>query len=62
MKEATEMTMATLLETITTIFTSCISWVGTVATTVASQPLLLLGVVVGFVGLGIGLFQRLLNL
>lgn len=62
MKEVTEMTMATLLETITSIFTAAIGWVGTVASTVAGQPLLLLGVVVGFVGLGIGLFHRLLSL
>lgn len=62
MKEVTEMTMETLLTTITSIFTAAIGWVGTVASTVAGQPLLLLGVVVGFVGLGIGLFRRLLAL
>lgn len=35
------MTMATLLSTITEVFTASIGWVGTIAETVASNPLLL---------------------
>lgn len=61
MEESTAMTMATLLSTITEVFTSAIGWVGTVAETVASNPLLLVGVVISFIGLGIGLFSRLLR-
>ena len=52
------MTMATLLSTITEVFTASIGWVGTVAETVASNPLLLVGVVLGFIGVGITLFSR----
>lgn len=59
--EATPMTMDTLISTITSIFTAAIGWVGTVAETVAGQPLLLLGVVLGFIGVGVGLFSRLLR-
>ena len=59
---STTMTLATLIESITTVFTAAIGWVGTVADTVAGEPLLLLGVVIGFVGLGVGLFRRLLNI
>ena len=33
----------------------------TVAETVAGNPLLLIGVVIGFIGTGIGLFSRLLR-
>ena len=55
------MTMATLLSTITEVFTASIGWVGTVAETVASNPLLLVGVVLGFIGGGITLFSRLLR-
>ena len=55
------MTMATLLSTITEVFTASIGWVGTVAETVASNPLLLVGVVLGFIGVGITLFRRLLR-
>lgn len=55
------LTMATVLSTITEVFTSAVGWVGTVAETVASNPLLLIGVVIGFIGTGIGLFSRLLR-
>lgn len=58
---AAALTMATLLSTITDVFTAAIGWVGTVAETVASNPLLLVGVVIGFIGLGISLFSRLLH-
>lgn len=61
MEGAATMTMATLIENITTIFTAAIGWVGTVAETVSGEPLLLMGVIIGFVGLGVGLFKRLLN-
>ena len=56
-----EMTMATVLYSITEVFTAAVGWVGPVAETVADEPLLLIGVVVSFVGLGIGLFSRLLR-
>lgn len=59
---ATALTMATVLSTITEVFTAAVGWVGTVADTVASNPLLLIGVVIGFIGTGIGLFSRLLRL
>ena len=59
--EVVEMTMATVLSSITEVFTAAVGGVGTVAETVADEPLLLIGVVVSFVGLGIGLFSRLLR-
>ena len=55
------MTMASLLSIITEVFTAAVGWVGTVAETVANNPLLLVGVVIGFIGTGIGLFSRLLR-
>lgn len=61
MEGAATMTMATLLTTITQIFTAAVGWVGTVAETVAGNPILLIGVVIGFIGTGIGLFSRLLR-
>ncbi len=59
--EPVAMTMATLLSTITEVFTAAVGWVGTVAETVAGNPLLLIGVVMAFIGVGIGLFSRLLR-
>lgn len=61
MTEAT-MTIATLMETMGTIFTTSIGWVGEVAETVSSQPLLLMGVIFGFAFVGVGLFKRLLSM
>lgn len=58
---ASGLTMATVLSTITEVFTAAVGWVGTVAETVAGNPLLLIGVVIGFIGTGIGLFSRLLR-
>lgn len=59
---AATMTMASLLSTITDVFTAAVGWVGTVGSTVANTPLLLVGVVIGFIGVGVGLFARLLRL
>lgn len=58
---ASGLTMASVLSTITEVFTAAVGWVGTVAETVAGNPLLLVGVVIGFIGTGIGLFSRLLR-
>lgn len=53
--------MAELLTTIGTVFTSAVGWVGTVATTITGEPLLLIGCVMGFIGVGVGLFKRMFN-
>lgn len=50
-----------LVGTVSQVFSSSIGWVKTVAGTVAGNPLLLIGVVLTFVGLGVGLFRRLLR-
>lgn len=54
--------MAEIISSITSVFTSAIGWVGTVASTIAAQPILLLACVgVPLCGLGVGLFKRLLS-
>lgn len=60
--EETTMTLAQLMENMGTIFTTSISWVGEVAQTVTSEPLLLMGVIFGFAFVGVGLFKRLLSM
>lgn len=55
------MELSAVLTAITTVFTSAIGWAGTVATTVANNNLLLIFVIVPLVGLGVGLFSRLLH-
>lgn len=56
------MTMTEIIAAITSIFTAAIGWVGTVASTIAAQPILLLACVgVPLCGLGVSLFKRLLS-
>ena len=56
------MTVASLLTSIGSVFTSAIGWVGNVASTIAGQPILLLACVgIPMCGLGVGLFKRLLR-
>ena len=62
MNEAATVTVATLLTNVGSVFTSAIGWVGTVASTVAGQPILLLAcVAVPLCGIGVGMFNRLLS-
>lgn len=62
MEGSAALTMGVVLESITEVFTASLGWMGTIADTVADNPLLLLGVVIPFIGVGVGLFKRLLRL
>lgn len=53
--------VSTGLEALGTIFTQIMSWVGTLVTTISSQPLLLLPVGIFVVGAVIGLAGRLIG-
>lgn len=61
--------MTEILAAITSIFTAAIGWVGDIAGLITTQtvagtfdyPLLVLFIVIPLVGLGVGLFRRLLN-
>lgn len=53
--------MDAVITSVTTVFTAAIGWVGTVASTIASTPLLLIFCIIPLVGLGVGLFKRLLS-
>ena len=54
--------MAEILTSIGEVFTAAMGWVGSVGTAITSTPILMIGVVVGFAGLGIGFFSRLLHI
>lgn len=54
-------TLSTILSTVTQIFESVIGMVGTVATTIIGNPILLMFALIPVVGLGVGLFKRLIN-
>ncbi len=53
--------MEAILSAVSSVFTSAIDWVGTVASTVTSTPILLVFAIIPLVGLGVGLFKRLLS-
>ena len=54
--------MDALLTAVGSVFTSAIGWVGTVASTIAGQPILLLSCVgIPLCGIGICMFKRLLS-
>lgn len=54
--------MADLITAVTTVFTAAIGWVGTVASTIAGNNILLLSCVgIPLCGLGVGMFKRLLS-
>ena len=54
--------MTELIASITSVFTAAIGWVGTTASTIAAQPILLLACVgIPLCGLGVGMFKRLLS-
>lgn len=61
MSEPVAMTLTQIISALTEIFTAVIGYVGTVATTITSNPLLLIFVLIPIIGLGVGLFRRLLN-
>ena len=53
--------MAELISNVGQIFTGAIGWVGDVATTVTGNPILLIFCILPLVGIGVGLFKRLLS-
>lgn len=61
MEGAATVTIATLLSSIGEVFTSAIGWAGTVGSTIVKTLILLLFCAIPLVGLGVGLFKRLLN-
>ena len=53
--------MEAILSAVSSVFTSAIGWVGTVADTVTAEPILMVFAIIPLVGLGVGLFKRLLS-
>ena len=53
--------MTSLISAVSEVFTAAIGWVGTVGETIVSTPILTLFCTLPLVGLGVGLFRRLIN-
>ena len=54
--------MATFIESVSQVVTAAVSWIGEYVEVIMAHPILLAGVVVTFVGLGVGLIKRLVSL
>lgn len=57
-----DMTMTELLAKMTGVFSAALSWTSALSQAVAGSPVLLLCVVIGFIGTGLILFKRLLDI
>ena len=56
-----DVTMADFITAVTSWFTAAVGWVATVGTTIMGSPILLAFCSLPIVGLGVGLFRRLIN-
>lgn len=54
--------LTSFLSNVGEIFTTVIGWMATIASTVASDPILLTFTVVALIFLGVNMYRRLLNL
>lgn len=54
--------MAALLTDIGSIVTEAVTWMTTAATAIAGNPIALLFILLPLMGVGIGLFKRIINL
>lgn len=54
-------TVSTVVSAVTTLFSEAVDWVGDVAGVIMDTPILLAFVALPLVGLGVGLFMRLIN-
>lgn len=61
-RTTTTVTIATLLENVSSLVTSSVSWIGSFVGAITSNSLILMFVIVAFVGLGVGLIKRLIRL
>lgn len=55
-------TLAAIISDIGSLVTGSVSWIGSFVGAITSNPLILMFVIVGFVGLGVGLIKRLIRL
>lgn len=59
---ATATTMAALLSMIGEIVTAAGGWIGTIVGIITSTPIFMIGIVITFIGVAVGLVSRLLHL
>lgn len=61
-RTTTTTAMSTLVGDVGTIVTAAVGWIGEYVGAITENPLILMFVLVAFVGLGVGLINRLIRL
>lgn len=56
--------MAALITAITSVVTAAVGWIGQFVTVITAEgnEILLIGIIISFVGLGVGLIKRLMRI
>ena len=54
--------MSEIISSVTSLVTAAVGWVNSFVGAITGQPLLLMFVITGFVGMGVGLIKRLIRL
>lgn len=55
-------TLATILADVSSVVTSALQWAGSVVSFIASNPIVMIFVLIPLVGLGIGMVKRMISL
>lgn len=55
-------TISTIISSVGDIFTGAMTWASEVGSTIVETPILMMFVILPLVGLGIGIFKRLLHM
>lgn len=54
--------MADIISAVGSVVTAAVGWISQFVTVITGNPILLIGIVVSFVGLGVGLIKRLMRI
>lgn len=60
--EATAMTVSSFVAAVGTVFTAAVTWLGEVGQAIAADGILTTFVCISLVGLGVGLYRRMINI
>lgn len=54
--------MTDIIAAVSSVVTAAVGWIGQFVTVITGNPILLIGIIVSFVGLGAGLIKRLMRI
>lgn len=54
--------MADIISAVGSVVTAAVGWISSFVGVITSNPIILIGVIISFVGLGVGLIKRLMRI